>query len=158
MADLDNINFNEYEEMQEFELIPEGTYNAVVSNSEVIDLKNNRGKALKMEFTLADGTYKNRKLWNVYSLWHVDNEIARFGRSAFATLCKAALGHANPRKSEELHQRMVVIRVAIKDGFNNIRSTKAVSSLASPAQRAENPRMQSTQAVENPRVPNDCPF
>lgn len=67
--DLENV------EEQTFEVIPKGTYSAVVDAFELTESKNGNAM-IAMEFSLTDPEYENRKIFDYYVL---EGNGAKFG-------------------------------------------------------------------------------
>jgi len=101
---------NEAQEAQSFDALPDGQYPAMVTASELKDTKAGNGKFLALTFEVIDGDFKGRKLWANLNIVNPSAVAEKIGRAELASLCKA-VGVANPKESEELHDVPVIITV-----------------------------------------------
>lgn len=58
-----NFNANEVEPSQEFQPLPEGKYEAVISDSDVKSTRNGSGRYVQLEFEVVSGEHKGRRVW-----------------------------------------------------------------------------------------------
>ena len=113
-----NFNASEVAPSTGFDPIPAGKYVAVISDSE-----------MRLEFTIIDGEYANRKLWTRLNLDNPNPDAVRLARADLSAICHAV--HVlTPQDSVELHNLPLVIGVRCKktaDGeiVNEIRSYSA---------------------------------
>lgn len=72
-----SINFNaaEVEPSQEFQPLPEGKYEAVISDSDVKETRSGSGKYVQIEFEVVSGEHKGRRVWDCYN---IENPSADF--------------------------------------------------------------------------------
>ena len=63
-----NFNASEVAPSTGFDPIPAGKYVAVISDSEMRSTNSGTGQYLRLEFTIIDGEYANRKLWTRLNL------------------------------------------------------------------------------------------
>ncbi len=91
--------------------VPSGTYEAVVTGSEIRATKNGLGKGINFTFEiLSEGPAKGRKVFSWINWEHPNPEAQRIGQEELARLCKAA-GVENLTDTEQLHDIPIVITV-----------------------------------------------
>ena len=102
--------------------IPAGEYVAVVTDSAIKPNKAGTGEYLALTFQIADGEHEGRFVWENLNLVHPSEKAVQIARAELASLCKAVDG-LNPKDSADLHNKPVLIRVAIeKDRDGNPRN------------------------------------
>ena len=114
--------------------IPAGTYEAVVTASEIKANKSLTGKGLNLTFEILSDSAKGRKVWAWINFQHQKAEAQRIGQEELARLCKA-LGIAALNDTEQLHDKPLMITVAIdrNDATRNvIKAYAAKTGAASP--------------------------
>lgn len=63
-----NFNASEVEPSQEFQPLPEGKYEAVISDSDVKSTRNGSGRYVQLEFEVVSGEHKGRRVWGRYNI------------------------------------------------------------------------------------------
>ena len=113
MADLNGFNAHEVDPKTTFDPIPAGKYIAAITSSEMKATKNGDGSYLQFEFTVLEGQYKDRKVWDRLCLTHHNAETVKIARSNLSAVCRA-VGVMQPRDSLELHNIPLLITVKCK--------------------------------------------
>ena len=113
MADLNGFNAHEVDPKTTFDPIPAGKYIAAITSSEMKATKNGDGSYLQFEFTVLEGQYKDRKVWDRLCLTHHNAETVKIARSNLSAVCRA-VGVMQPRDSLELHNIPMLITVKCK--------------------------------------------
>jgi hypothetical protein len=154
MADLGGtFDANAKENQKPFNGLPTGEYPVVMVKSEKKATKDGTGHYLECEFKVVSGECQNKSLFHKFNLWlrpsAVDKEKAektekavQIARGQFSELCRA-VGVETPRDSSELHNKVSIVRVNVKDSGefglqNNVQSfkpkqlTPAVASTPAP--------------------------
>lgn len=85
------INFNaaEVEPSQEFQILPEGKYEAVIAASDVKETRSGSGKYVQIEFEVVSGEHRGRKIWGRYNIENPSADAVRIGRADFSAVCHA---------------------------------------------------------------------
>lgn len=142
---MSQFNWNEFDagsiETPSRDPIPAGEYVAIITDSTMKPNKAGTGEYLALSFQIAEGEHKDRFVWANLNVVHTNEKAAQIARAELASLCKAA-GVMTPKDSSELHDKPVLIRVAIdkdRDGNprNVIKGYKPVGG--TPALAAEKP-------------------
>ena len=130
------LHFNAEEvEPSNFDPLPEGKYQAVVSASEIKPTKDQNGAYLELELTVIDGAYSNRKVWARLNLDNPSAAAVKIARQHLSALCRA-VGVLAINDSSELHNRPLGISVVCKprsDGSglqNEVKGFEALSAAA----------------------------
>jgi hypothetical protein len=75
---------------EEFTLMPEGEYLAVITESSVKDTRNNNGKSLKLTYEiLAPTEFKNRKVWQNINVQNSSAKAEEIGQEELARVREA---------------------------------------------------------------------
>jgi Protein of unknown function (DUF669) len=113
MADLNGFNANQVEPTADFEPIPSGKYEAIISASETKPTKAGTGSYLQLTFQVIEGTYSNRLLWTRLNLDNPNATAVQIARAELSAICRA-VGVMAPKDSVELHNLPLVINVRCK--------------------------------------------
>ena len=119
--------------------IPSGTYEAVVTDSEMRATKSGLGMGINLTFEiLTEGPAKGRKVFSWINYEHPNAEAQRIGREELASLCKA-VGVANLTDTNQLHNLPLMVTVGVdrNDPTRNVvKAYKAKSAQTQqPAQK-----------------------
>lgn len=117
MANL-NFDANQVEPNAGFDPIPADKYIAMVTGSEMKPTKNGDGSYLELEFTVLEGQYKDRKVWDRLCLNHPNPQTVKIARGNLSALCRA-VGVMQPKDSVDLHNLPLVITVRLKKRDDN---------------------------------------
>lgn len=144
MADLTGFDANQVEPTTEFEPIPAGKYQAMITESEMKLTKSGSGSYLQLTFQILDGEYKGRFLWSRLNLNNSNATAVEIARRELSAICRA-VGVMTPRDSVELHNLPLVISVKCKrrddtgDVSNEIKGyAKREAANGKPPQAATN--------------------
>jgi hypothetical protein len=160
LADLDLKNVKE----NDFEVIPPGEYPAILIESEQKPTKDRKGQGLNLKFQILSGQYMNRTV-KAWLNTHNNSETAqKIGRSELKSLC-IAVNVPDPKLSEELHNKPLMIKVAVgKDQNNNPRNeikgykARVVPTAALAAPAAKEPNMIEQVFAGSDPAPKRNPF
>ena len=108
------LNFNAAEiDTTSRDAIPSGTYEAVVTDSEMRATKSGTGMGINLTFEiLSDGPAKGRKVFAWINYENQRAEAQRIGREELASLCKA-VGVTNLTDTVQLHNLPLLITVGV---------------------------------------------
>ncbi|MCL2000371.1 MAG: DUF669 domain-containing protein [Planctomycetes bacterium] len=126
------LHFNAEEvEPANFDPLPEGKYQAVVSASEMKPTKKHNGAYLELEIVVIDGPYINRKVWTRFNMDNPNADAVRIAKQQLSGLCRA-VGMMHINDSSQLHNRPFIAYIVCKprgDGNglqNEVKSYEAV--------------------------------
>ena len=89
-----------------------GTYEAVITESEVRPTRNGTGKGVNLTFEVVSGEAKGRKVWNWINFQHPNQEAQRIGQEELARICKAVRVE-RLQDTTQLHNIPLMITVGI---------------------------------------------
>ena len=120
MAQL-NFDASQVDPAQPIEAIPSDKYNVEITKSELKPTKTGNGSYLELEFTVLDGEYRGRKVWDRLCLNHPTPKTVEIARANLSAICHA-VGVMKPRDSAELHRLPLSINVKLRkdEGTGNI--------------------------------------
>ena len=110
MANLNGFNANEVEPTSAYEPLPAGKYVASITASEMKPTKRADGSYLELEFTVLEGQYAGRKIWDRLCLNHPNALTQQIARGNLSAICRA-VGILQPSDSAELHNAPMEITV-----------------------------------------------
>lgn len=104
-------------EPDQFDLLPPGTYKAVIEEAEIKETKNpnNDDRYLKLKIVIQDEAYKNRVVFDNLNIWNSNSEAVRIAKNALHDIC-AALNLPSVKEPEELKFKELAIKVGIQEG------------------------------------------
>ena len=112
MAQL-NFDASQVDPAQPIEAIPSDKYTVEITKSELKATKTGNGSYLELEFTVLDGEYRGRKVWDRLCLNHPTARTVEIARANLSAICHA-VGILKPRDSAELHRIPLTINVKLK--------------------------------------------
>lgn len=130
MANLSGFNANEVDPNEGFDAVPAGEYPAIIIASELKATKAGTGNFLLLELQILRGKYQNRKLWDRLNLKNPNATAVQIGKGTLSAICRA-VGVMEPKDSAELHNKPLLVKVAVKqfDGEdrNEVKGYKPMS-------------------------------
>lgn len=127
------------QETRSYAPLPAGVYAVEITNADVKDLKSGNGTGLSIEYTVVDGEFTKRKIWQNLNIRHTNSQAEQIGQSQLSALCRA-VGIGRLNDSDELFQRMLRVSVKIRrqegyDPSNDVTGYEAMGASA-PTQSA----------------------
>ena len=113
MSNLTGFDANQVEPSADFEPIPAGKYEAVITESEMKPTKAGTGSYLQLTFQIVEGDHKNRLLWARLNLDNPNATAVQIAQSELSAICRA-VGVMTPSDSVDLHDLPLVISVKCK--------------------------------------------
>ena len=111
-GNLDGFDANEVPEADEFEVLPEGKYDAVIVESSMKATKSGTGKYLELKFLLTK-RHKGRYLWARLNLHNPKIKAVAMAKRELAAIC-TAVGVLRPTDSHDLHDIPLTLIVKCK--------------------------------------------
>ena len=118
MANLNGFNANEVEPTTALDAIPAGKYLAAITASKMKPTKSGDGTYLELEFTVLEGEYRDRKVWDRLCINHPNATTVKIARGSLSAICRA-VGVLQPRDSAELHNLPLIVNVRCKKREDN---------------------------------------
>lgn len=97
----------------EVEIIPAGEYPAIITESDYVPTKSGNGMILKLTWTIIDGEYKGRKVFENLNLANQNPQAVQIAKAAFNSIL-FAVGLQGVQDSAQLHNKPVLIKVKVK--------------------------------------------
>ena len=151
------INFDStgIDTTNQFDAIPAGDYEAIVTASEMKATKDGTGQYLELTSEIQSGQYQGRRLWDRLNLQNKNPKAVEIAQKQLAQLCHAT-GVLQVQNSEQLHNRPFVMKVAVRNDpergpSNEIKGYKAKAATNAPAFQA--PRVAAPAAPAAPVMP-----
>lgn len=110
MANIAGLYNPEAEAQQDFSPLPTGEYMAQIVDSDLKPTKNNAGHYLELTLEVMEGPYKGRKHWDRLNLDNPNAQAVEIANRTFSSI-REATGVTNPRDSQDLHYKPMVIRI-----------------------------------------------
>ncbi len=113
MASLNGFDASQVPEQMEFTALPEGQYVVIATASEMKPTKTGQGQYLQITFEVLDGQQKGRKLWARMNLVNASQTAQDIAQRELGAICRA-VGVIKPKDSAELHNRPLMVTVAVE--------------------------------------------
>ena len=143
MAHLNNFDATKIAPSVPFEPIPAGKYPVVLTASTTKPTKSGHGDMLELTFTVIEGEYRNRRVWDYLCIQHPESRVSSIARANLSAICHA-VGVLHPKDTVELHNIPLCIQVGLKKDpqtgvfRNTVRSyTKLPEAITTPDETAE---------------------
>jgi len=121
MANLGDLGLKDVK-ANGFQVIEPGEYPAVITKSEMKPTKDGSGQRLNLTLQILSGKYQNRTLFDGLNVKNKSQQAEQIGRSQLKAVC-VAVNVPDPKVSEELHNKPLIIKVAVgKDQNGNPRN------------------------------------
>lgn len=92
-----------------FEDVPAGDYKVALAASEMKENKNGSGSHLQLTFTILEGQFKNRKLFDRLNILHSNPTAVQLAHDKLYSLC-LAVGIPEIVRTEQLHNIPLMLR------------------------------------------------
>ena len=120
--------------------MPANEYMAAITGSEFKATNAGDGSYLSLEYTILEGEFVNRKVWDNLNLDNPNAKAVTIAQANLGAICKACAASANnpqleqPSDSSDLHDIPIMIKLAIKGDQNVFRKWSPVAQQgAAPA-------------------------
>ena len=150
MAQL-NFDASQVEPTVAFEALPSDKYLVEITHSEVKRTKSGDGSYLELEYTVLDGPYRGRKVWDRLCLNHSSQKTVQIARANLSAVCHA-VNVLKPRDSQELHHIPLQITVKTRKEESTGMIFNEVKGYAKRESRIAQPPLQS-QTTSYPQAP-----
>ena len=110
MVSLDGFNAGNIDPTTDFELIPDGRYVAIITDSVMKPTKSGNGHYLEFTFQVIEDPFKGRLLWSRLNLINLSAQAVEIAKAELSAVCRA-VGHMQPVDSSELHDVPLVVIV-----------------------------------------------
>ena len=157
-----NFDPSTVEKTNDFELIPAGTYKAIIVSTEEKPTQNPQNRYLSIKWQIVDGPFRNRLIFENLNLFRPDTGLTpeqkeknkttvNIAKSKLAEICECAK-ISMLQRSEQLHTKMMCIEITITPATpkyphdsNNVKKHTAINGGA-------------TLPGTEPAMPSNLPF
>jgi len=137
MMDLHGFDANTVEPNAPLEPLPAGWYKCVFIASEEKPTKAQTGSYLQMTAEVIEGEFQGRKLIERLNLNNPNQTAVEIAQRTLSGICRG-VGVMTPRNSSDLHDKPVMIKVAVKPGEGSYGPSNEIKEYA-PLNKAEAP-------------------
>lgn len=143
---------------RDFDLLPNGQYEAQIIESDLVDTKDGTGKLLNLTWEIISGPFANRKVWERVNIQNRSAQAQDIGQRQLASICEAT-GVGAIRDSQDLHYKPCLIVVGVeKDKSGEYPDKNKVSRVrplggGATAQRQAAPQQQQRQPAQQQAEP-----
>ena len=111
MGNLTGFDANTIEPNQ-FDVIPAGEYEVLITKSQMKQTKDGRGQYLELEMQILNGQFQNRKLFDRLNIVNANQQAVTIAKGALSAICRA-VGVLTPNDSSELHNKPLRAKVKV---------------------------------------------
>ena len=128
-----------------YDPLPPGKYLVEITDSEMKATKAGNGEMLQLEYTVLDGEFKNRKIWDRLCLRHPNHTAVEIAEANLSAICHA-VGVMKLDDSVQLHHAPFVITVKCKvddstgETYNEVKAYARHESQFKPATPPASPQ------------------
>lgn len=99
------------------EALPAGKYLVAITESSTGRTKAGTGEMVKLVYTVLDGPFKGRKVFDNLCMSHPNAKTVEIARANLSAICRA-INVRSPRDTVELHNLPLMITVKVTNGEN----------------------------------------
>ena len=111
--DLNGFNALEIEPATSYDPIPADWYKAVITETEEKPTKAQTGSYLQLTIEVIEGHYQRRRVFERLNLKNPKPVAVEIAQRSLSSICRS-IGVNNPQNSEELMDKPLMIKVAVK--------------------------------------------
>lgn len=123
---FDSFNANEVKPMESRDVIPAGTYSAVITDSEMKATKSAGGERLNLTFQIIEGEHEGRKVWAGLNLKNSNPKAEEIAMRELSSICRA-IGVITPRQSQDLHDKPMKIKVKVRPADGQYQASNEIN-------------------------------
>lgn len=119
MFDFSQFDASQVEPSSSFDLLPAGTYTAMITASDLKPTKQGTGERLNLTFQIAEGEHQGRLVWAGLNVKNPNQQAVDISMRELSAICRA-VGVLTPKSSQELHDKPLRIKVKVRparDGY-----------------------------------------
>lgn len=147
-----NFDATQVDPSTAYEPLPPGKYLVEITESEMKATKSGNGEMLQLEYTVIDGEFKNRKIWDRLCLRHSNPQTVEIAEANLSAICHAT-GVMQLSDSVQLHHSPFVISVKCKVDESTGETHNEVKSYARHESQYKQPPPPAAAAPVNNSIP-----
>lgn len=145
---------------QDYDVIPDGKYQSVISNSRWKTTRAGDGRYLEFELTVQEpAEYAGRKVWDRLNLENPNETAVAISEKRLGSICRA-VGVSEVENAEELHDRPMMVNVRVRPETDAYRASNEVRGY-SPVTRSSvisMPKKGPLYSAKNTPTPGTMPW
>jgi len=125
MMDLQGFDAESVEPNEPRDPIPAGWYKAVIAASEEKPTKAQTGSYLQLSIEVIEGEHAGRKVIDRLNLNNPNATAVEIAQRTLSSICRA-VGVMQPRNSDDLHDKPMMVKVKVKPADANYSASNEV--------------------------------
>ena len=123
--DFSQFDAAQVEPQQSFDVLPAGTYSAMITGSEMKPTKTG-GERLNLTFQIVEGEHQGRLVWQGLNLKNANQQAVDIAMRELSAICRA-VGVLTPKSSEELHDKPLRIKVKVRPADGQYQASNEIN-------------------------------
>ena len=137
MVSLQGFNAANVDPQGDRSPLPAGKYVCIIKKTEQKSTKAGDGKYLEFQFQVVqDGQHKGRMLFARLNLWNKSEQAKSIAQSELSSICRA-VGIMEPNDSSMLHDKPLVVSVALEKRKDTGEPTNVVKGYSKPGEPSQ---------------------
>jgi hypothetical protein len=136
--DLNGFNAAEVEPNEPRDPLPAGWYKCVITESEEKPTKAQTGSYLQMTLEVIEGDHQGRKVFERLNLNNPNQTAVEIAQRTLSGICRS-VGVMTPRNSSDLHDKPLMVKVAVKPASGDYGASNEIKEYAEPEKKAAAP-------------------
>ncbi len=112
---IDTEDYEDYASGGDFSPLPAGIYEAIITDSVMMETKKGDGQYLKLTYEIVGDDYKGRLVWDNLNLVNPSEKAVAIGKRKLIQLSQDLGLSVVPRESSQLHDKVLRIKVDIEE-------------------------------------------
>jgi hypothetical protein len=126
MAQLDFNPETVADDERDFPILPDGTYNAQIIESDLAPTKNGTGQRLNLTIEIIEGPAARRRVWEGLNIVNANAQAQEISQRTLKQICNAIGHHGVLTDSEALHFKPLRIRVGHKEAQGEYKAQNVI--------------------------------
>jgi len=150
-GNLSGFNAAEVSTENQFDPVPNGDYEVIITESETKETKAGTGSYLQLTLEILSGHYQGRRIWDRLNLWNQNQTAVDIANRTLSQICHAT-GVLTPGDSAELHGKPMTAQVVVKQapGYGDSNEVKKYSGTNEAATQPPPPKAATGPQVNAP--------
>jgi len=119
----------EASDSKKYEVMPEGMYKAMITESELALTKAGTGEMIVLTWEIQEGPYASRRVWDRLNIKNPNPKAEEIAQRDLAAICRA-FGKVGITDTEELHDKMAMIKIVVRPASGNYLESNEIKAYA----------------------------
>jgi len=133
--DLNGFNAMAVEPQTSYEPMPADWYKCVITKTEEKPTKKQNGSYLQLDIEVIEGKFAGRKVFDRLNLNNPNSVAVEIAQRALSSICRA-IDVPNPQDSDELLDKPLMVKLAVRPASNGYEASNDVKGYASAGANA----------------------